>query len=166
MGKRRKKRGRGGLLSGWMGERGGRAKLENLIPIDDIRTRGPWESAFHFRLASKSRAVPLEIPMTTLAKDAASFRSALARQDYSSWHSNPGPPQPPGDTGAEESGEKKKKKKSKNSACRFPSRPDTRFECPNSRCRIFATGGYWYREQCQHAAGLCSCTPQGLNVSI
>ena len=59
--------------------------------------------------------------MSTLAKDAASFKSALARQDYTSWHSNPAPPQPPGDAGVEEPGEKKKKKKSKNSASHFPS---------------------------------------------
>jgi len=46
----RKKWGRSGLLRGWMGERGSRAKLENLIPIDDIEARGLWESSVHFRL--------------------------------------------------------------------------------------------------------------------
>jgi len=30
--------------------------------------------------------------MTTLARDAAAFKSALSRQDYSSWHSQPPPP--------------------------------------------------------------------------
>lgn len=117
----RKKRGRRGLLSGWMGERGSRAKLENLIQIDDIHARGPWESIIHFRLPSKSHVVPLDISMSTLAKDAAAFKSALARQDYTSWHSNPAPPHVSGDIGGEESGEKKKKKKSKNSTCRLPS---------------------------------------------
>jgi transcription initiation factor TFIIE subunit beta len=51
--------------------------------------------------------------MSTLAKDAAAFKSDLARQDYASWHSNPAPPQPAGDIPVEESGEKKKKKKAK-----------------------------------------------------
>lgn len=59
---------------------------------------------------------PLTIPMSTLAKDAAAFKSVLTRQDYTSWHSNPAPPQPSGDTLGEESGEKKKKKKLKHSA--------------------------------------------------
>jgi len=57
--------------------------------------------------------------MSTLAKDAAAFKSALARQDYASWHSNPAPPQPAGDIPVEESGEKKKKKKAKHSARHF-----------------------------------------------
>lgn len=150
-------------MDGW-GERGSRAKLENLIPIDDIRARGTWESTIHFRLPSKSRAIAREIPMSTLAKDAAAFKSALARQDYTSWHSNPAPPQPSGDGGGEESGEKKKKKKSKNSACRLPSLPDARSGRPSFRCCVFATCGYRYREQCQHTASLCSCSPKGLNV--
>jgi len=68
--------------------------------------------------------------MSTLAKDAAAFKSALARQDYTSWHSNPGPSQPSGDTATEEPGEKKKKKKSKNSARGFPSPP---VQCLNAR---------------------------------
>jgi len=160
----RKKRGRRGLLSGWMGERGSRAKLENLIPIDDIHTRGPWESIIHFRLSRVSRVTLLDIPMTTLAKDAAAFRSALARQDYTSWHSNPAPPQAPGDAGGEESGEKKKKKKSKNSTCHLPFLLDSRSERPGFRCRVFAASGYRYGEQRQHTAGLCGCTPEGLNV--
>lgn len=145
----RKNRSRGGgLLSGWVGERGNRAKLENLIRIDNIGTRGPWESIMRFRLPGTSRVTPPQIPMSTLAKDAASFKSALARQDYSSWHSNPGPPQPAGDAGGEEPGEKekKKKKKTKNSACNFPSPSDARSECLGSRCRVFATGGHWYGE--------------------
>ena len=117
----RKNRGRGGPLSGWMGERGSRANLENLITIDKYQARVPWEFIVHFWLPGASRVTSLEIPMSTLAKDAASFKSALARQDYTSWHSNPGPPQPSGDAGGEEPGEKKKKKKSKNSAYHFPS---------------------------------------------
>lgn len=47
--------GRGSLLSGWMGERGGRAKLENLIPIDVIRARGLWEFISLFYSLSGSR---------------------------------------------------------------------------------------------------------------
>jgi len=69
--------------------------------------------------------------MSTLAKDAASFKSTLARQDYTSWHSNPAPPQPHGDTGGEEPAEKKKKKKSKNSMCHFPALTDARSERPD-----------------------------------
>ena len=103
--------------------------------------------------------------MSTLAKDAAAFKTALARQDYTSWHSNPGPPKISGDTGGEEPGEKKKKKKPKNSEHRSPSLPDAGSQCKSPRCRVFAAGGYWYGEQCQHAAGLRSCTPEGLNVS-
>jgi len=148
-----------------MGERGSQAKLENLIPIDDIHTRGPWESIIHFRLPSESRVTLLDIPMSTLAKDAAAFRSALARQDYTSWHSNPGPPQASGDAGGEESGEKKKKKKSKNSKCHLPLPLNARSQRPSFRCRIFAASGYRHGEQCQHTAGLCGCTPEGLNVS-
>jgi transcription initiation factor TFIIE subunit beta len=55
---------------------------------------------------------------SALVKDAASFKSALARQDYSSWHSNPAPAQPAaGPSSTEESPEKKgKKKKLKTSA--------------------------------------------------
>jgi len=49
----KKERGRGGLLSGWVEERGSRAKLENLIPIDDIKARGLWESFIHFRLPAR-----------------------------------------------------------------------------------------------------------------
>lgn len=131
-----------------MGERGSRAKPENLIPIADIQARGLWESIIHFRPLKWSRVVQLEIVMSTLAKDAAAFKSALARQDYTSWHSNPGPPQPPGDAAGEGSGEKKKKKKLKNSACRFPLQPYARSERPSFRCRVFATSGYWYGEQC------------------
>ena len=119
----------------------------------------------HFQLPSKSRASPLEIPMSTLAKDAAAFKSALARQDYTSWHSNPGPPKIPGDTAGEEPGEKKKKKKPKNSEYHLPSLPSPRSKCQSFRCRVFAAGGYWYWDQCQHAVGICSCTPEGLNVS-
>ena len=78
--------------------------------------------------------------MSTLAKDAASFKSALARQDYTSWHSNPGPPQPSGDTVGEESGEKKKKKKPKNSEYAFPPTLDEGSESKNLRCCVFATG--------------------------
>ena len=118
----------------------------------------------HFRLPGESHDSPLKLPMSSLAKDAAAFKSTLARQDYTSWHSNPAPPQPSGDVGGEESGEKKKKKKSKTSAS-FPSPPDARCECLGFRCRVFATGGYRYGEQCQHAASLCSCTPEGLNAS-
>ena len=53
-------RGRGGLLSGeW--KRGGRAKLENLIPIDDIQARGPWDPVAHFRLPSTSHVTALQV---------------------------------------------------------------------------------------------------------
>lgn len=159
----RKNRSRGGLLSGWVGERGSRAKLENLISVDNISARGPWESIIRFWLPGTSRVTSLEIPMSTLAKDAASFKSALARQDYSSWHSNPAPPQPSKEAGSEEPGEKKKKKKSKNSMWRFPSLQYARSRYPSSRCRVFTTSGYWHGDQCQHTAGLCSCTPQGLS---
>lgn len=79
--------------------------------------------ATHFQLPSKSRVSPLKIPMSTLAKDAAAFKSALARQDYTSWHSNPGPPKVAGDAGGEEPGEKKKKKKPKNSEYHSPPLP-------------------------------------------
>src|ERR1700753_592997 len=112
---------------------------------------------------SAGHGSPSQIPMSTLAKDAAAFKSALARQDYTSWHSNPGPPQPPGDTQAEEPGEKKKKKKPKQSALHRLALARERSECPNFRCCIFTTGGHWYGEQCQHTACLCSCTPQGLD---
>lgn len=108
---------------------------------------------------------PLTIPMSTLAKDAAAFKSALTRQNYTSWHSNPGPPQPVGDTVVEESGEKKKKKKPKHSARHFQFLLDENSEFPCSRCCVFTTGRYWYGEQCQHTVGLCGRTPQGLSVS-
>ena len=120
-------------------------------------------SGFWYVTCNPTRIWP-RTPMSILAKDAASFKSTLARQDYTSWHSNPAPPQPPGDAGGEEPGEKKKKKKSKTSTCHFPAVKDARPECPDFRCRVLATGRYWYREQCQHTAGLCSCTPQGLIV--
>lgn len=142
----RKKRDRSGLLSGRVREGGSQAKLENLITITDIQARGPWELMIPFPALKKVTCHAAEIPMSTLAKDAAAFKSALARQDYTSWHSNPAPPQPPGDAGGEEPVEKKKKKKAKNSTCRFLSPPDARFECPSFRCRVFATGGYWYGE--------------------
>ena len=103
--------------------------------------------------------------MSALAKEAAAFKSALTRQDYTSWHSNPAPPQPSGDTLGEGSGEKKKKKKTKHSTDHFRSMPGVGSECPSSRCCVFSTRGYWYGEQCQHTASLCSCAPQGLRLS-
>jgi transcription initiation factor TFIIE subunit beta len=55
--------------------------------------------------------------MSSLLKDAASFKSALARQDYSSWHSNPAPAQPvvvqpAADDQSDRKGKKKKQKSS------------------------------------------------------
>jgi hypothetical protein len=51
-------------------------------------------------------------------RDAAQFKSALARQDFSSWHSNPVNPQPA--QSGESSNAKKKRPKSSTS---LPSRP-------------------------------------------
>ncbi|KAI0092271.1 transcription initiation factor IIE subunit beta [Irpex rosettiformis] len=48
--------------------------------------------------------------MSTLAKDAAAFKSALGRQDYTSWHSQPPPLQ---SDASEASGSAKKKKRPK-----------------------------------------------------
>jgi hypothetical protein len=104
------------------------SKLENLIPVDDIRGNALPVSGSPVGHVPHPR-----IPMSTLAKDAAAFKTALVRQDYTSWHSNPGPPQLPGETPAEESGEKKKKKKSKHSAHHLQSLPDETFECPSSQ---------------------------------
>jgi hypothetical protein len=44
-----------------VGERGGRTKLENLIPIDDIQARGPWDPVAHFCLPSTSHVTVLQI---------------------------------------------------------------------------------------------------------
>ncbi|KAI0351597.1 transcription initiation factor IIE subunit beta [Trametes cingulata] len=48
--------------------------------------------------------------MSGLARDAAAFKSALHRQDYTSWHSQPPPPQPAGAPPAEAEPSKKKKR--------------------------------------------------------
>ncbi|KAI0776796.1 transcription initiation factor IIE subunit beta [Trametes elegans] len=50
--------------------------------------------------------------MAGLARDAAAFKSALHRQDYTSWHSQPPPPQPAAPPGEAESSKKKKRPKS------------------------------------------------------
>ncbi|KAF7793556.1 hypothetical protein EIP86_004670 [Pleurotus ostreatoroseus] len=53
--------------------------------------------------------------MGSLARDAAAFKSALSRQDYSSWHSQPPPLQPAGgDAEASTSSSKKKKRPKSN----------------------------------------------------
>jgi len=49
--------------------------------------------------------------MSSLLKDAQSFKSALARQDYSSWHSNPAPATPVAPAAEEPAKVKKKKPK-------------------------------------------------------
>ncbi|EPS97328.1 hypothetical protein FOMPIDRAFT_1052540 [Fomitopsis schrenkii] len=49
--------------------------------------------------------------MTSLARDAAAFKSALHRQDYSSWHSQPSPAQPAPPSQATETIEPPHKKK-------------------------------------------------------
>ncbi|EKM52716.1 uncharacterized protein PHACADRAFT_176739 [Phanerochaete carnosa HHB-10118-sp] len=48
----------------------------------------------------------------SLARDAAAFKSALTRQDYSSWHSQPPPLQQPQDAAESSSSKKKKRPKS------------------------------------------------------
>ena len=57
--------------------------------------------------------------MSGLARDAAAFKSALHRQDYSSWHSQPPPLQPqqaaPPPTSDSDSSKKKKRPKSSTS---------------------------------------------------
>ncbi|KAI0696152.1 hypothetical protein BC835DRAFT_1343273 [Cytidiella melzeri] len=50
--------------------------------------------------------------MSSLAKDAAAFKNALGRQDYTSWHSQPPPLQPPDAPEASSSAKKKKRPKS------------------------------------------------------
>ncbi|KAI0339059.1 transcription initiation factor IIE subunit beta [Trametopsis cervina] len=51
--------------------------------------------------------------MSALAKDAAAFKSALGRQDYTSWHSQPPPLQPAASDMQDASGSSKKKKRQK-----------------------------------------------------
>jgi len=61
-------------------------------------------------------------------KDAASFKSALARQDYSSWHSNPAPAQPAPSVStstADDSADKKGKKKKPKANIVFSQPADT-----------------------------------------
>ncbi len=46
-------------------------------------------------LSSSSTTLTTSLhPMSGLARDAAAFKSALHKQDYTSWHAQPPPPQP------------------------------------------------------------------------
>lgn len=102
--------------------------------------------------------------MSSLARDAAAFKSSLHRQDFTSWHSNPGPPvaadAPAPSASGSGSGELPKKKKPKTSSVCNRSHP---LLClPNcrsfGRCRVLAASRHWDGHKHQYAARVC-CRP-------
>jgi len=90
-----------------------------------------------------------------LNQEASAFKAALARQDYTSWHSQP-PPLKAEDAEYTES-PKKKAKKAKSSLPFLPllSLKDIAvLIIGNYRRCIFPTCRYWDRNKCEHAASI------------